>query len=435
MTAFEVQKVIDKLESNMIRDHLISTDFQSIENKKMNKKRIVTVIIIDIFLLIYFFRFCIGLLAEPGSSLHYYSLNAFYGFGYLGRLWNGIYASGFLATIAHSIVILMNEKRGTLTPIVKLREMYSKLDDPSPQETSSFLYFLKIGLHVRELGIMTILIPMTGFRIVGVIITAYKWNSVGFLIAYIPVLVLFILLQPYPCQTHAFSHLLIAQSTTYFKLRLSRVEKILDKTIKINFRQASETMMKKKLKFTIITAMNKQLRVLEEILNEVRDHNKCIKYWLRDEMIITGCLLSYCLVSIVGGIEWYYKLFTVVSIVSWSGALVPSFINAALLHVRIMSVAKLLHSCQNELSILEKPDVRHKSAPVHFNLIEVVKTKYQILRMIHRVSSPFLRVGYTEGNGESFSPASLGKFTSTVIFTSLMFLNSKSSAMKHLMSM
>ena len=339
--------------------------------------------------------------------------------------------------VLHSIVFLRNEAKGTLYPIIKLKEMYANLDNPSPQETSTFLSFLNIAVYVREISLITVLIPMVLFRGVGAVLTAYKFNSLLFLLVSIPDVMLFMILQLYPCQMHAFTHLLIAQSTTYFQLRLSRVERSLE-SIVIYVRSETAKSQWRETKINMIRGINEQLFDLEEILNEVNDHNECIKHWLRDELVINGGLLCYFVVSMLGDIEWYYKLSTVVSIVSWSGAIIPSFVNSAQLYIKIRSMAKLLHSCQKQL-IIENKSVPRSSgtSTVQENDVSryvVMKTKYQVMRMIHRVSSPFLRIGYTEGDGESFSPASIGQLASTIVFGSLMFLNSKPSAVKELLS-
>jgi len=46
-----------------------------------------------------------------------------------------------------------------------------------------------------------------------------------------------------------------------------------------------------------------------------------------------------------------------------------------------------------------------------------------ILRMIHRVSSKNLRIGFTVGDGEEFSDETAVGFVSHVLGTSIMFLN------------
>ena len=437
MISREVLSTIDKLEKNMIRDYVVSTDFKSIVRGVVNEKRRLLVIIVNILLFVFLIRFATGFLAPTKSNLHFYVLNPFYGYGYLGKLWNGMYICGFGATILHSIVFLRNEAKGTLDPIIKLREMYANLDNPSPQESATFLSFLKIGVYVREIGLITIWIPMVIFRGVGAALTAYKWNSLTFLLVSIPDVMLFMILQLYPCQIHAFTHLLIAQSTTYFQLRLSRVEKSLGSVV-ISMRSETAKSQWRETKINMIRAINEQLFDLKQILNEVNNHNECIKYWLRDELIINGGLLCYFLVSMLAGIEWYYKISTVVTIISWSGAIIPSFVSSAQLYIKILSMAKLLYSCQNDLTIGSKSVPQGKSTSILYNndvsRSVIIKTKHQVMRMIHRVSSPYLRIGYTEGNGESFSPASIGRFASTIAFGSLMFLNSRSSAVKDLLS-
>ena len=371
---------------------------------------------------------------------------------------------GWISTVTYARVFFVNEAKGTLYPVIKLKEMYGKLSNPSQQETASFLYFLKIALYVREAGFFAIWLPMIVFRGIGAVVSAYSFNSVIFLVAFIPVFIVHMITQPYPYQVRAYTHLLIAQSTTYFQLRLSRVKKSLSTLVIANRLKRSHTEW--------IKTINSQLIVLEEILNEVRDHNECIKYWLRDELAITGGYVSFFLVLAVGPIAWYYKMCTAVSAVFWGGMLGPSFINSALLYLRIQSLAKRLHSCQNHIHLrvqsrcssgaangstvinrshssfqgrtktkqqtVNKIRSRSNSASVlHDNDVHpmvIIKTKYQVMRMIHRVSSPFLKIGYTKGDGESFSPTSISQTISTVLFNTLMFVNVESSV-KNLLNM
>lgn len=59
-------------------------------------------------------------------------------------------------------------------------------------------------------------------------------------------------------------------------------------------------------------------------------------------------------------------------------------------------------------------------------------TKKQLLRMIHRLSSPLLKVGMTAGDLESFDSSDVASLISSVVTTSLMFMNSKYSATQFL---
>ena len=436
MSSQEVGKIIDKLEKNLIRDLLISADIESITHGNVNSRRRRLMLLVNILNGILQVHSAIGFLAGSKSSLHFYFLNPFYGYGYIGKIWNGAYTGGLLAVVANFMVFYINESRGTLE-ILHLKKMYERLDHPSTQESESFLYYLKIALNVGQFTFLSIWVPMVSFRVFGAVIGAYKFNSIPFLIASIPVVLGYIIMNYYAAQTHIYTHLLIAQSTTYLKLRLSRVEKSLSHVIPSDKTEIASIQRKKVKK--VVTTINEQLRVLKEVLNEVSDHNKCIKHWLHHEMVITGGVLTWFVVATLGDIEWYYKLSTIVTVGGWAAPVWLSFINSAVLFVRIRSMAKILHSCQSHLMIRDKFEKRSQSAIVsqgkEVSPTEVVKTKQQILSMMHRVSSHFLRIGYTEGNGDSFSPASLGQFLSTIIFTSLMFLNSKSSALKDLLSL
>ena len=111
---------------------------------------------------------------------------------------------------------------------------------------------------------------------------------------------------------------------------------------------------------------------------------------------------------------------------------------AAYLFIKIRSTAKLLHSFQTQLKIRETT-FRYRSASILIRKtrdshpLDVIKIKYQTLRLIHKMTSPFLRIGFTEGDGESFSPETVASMVSTVTVGSLMFLNTKYSSLKYLL--
>ena len=435
MALDKVVEAIDSIERNMIRDFLISADFDSISKGKVNNKRRFVIIICNMLLSVLVIHSIIGFLADEKSSINLYSLNAYYAYGFPGRVWHGIYTCGVGAIILHAIVLLINEKRGHLTLITDMKTMYRNLPNPSAEETATFLGFLKMLLNVRKLAVTLVFIPMTCFRAVGAVLTAKELGSLSFLIAWCLIFIPYVGIQWYIPHMHAYTHLLIAQSTTYFELRLKRVDKELKNAISLTRCNAVTVMQRNVIKIKVMGMVNNQLFDLQHILNEINEHNRTIKYWLRDELVLTGCLFSFFLVQSVSDIKWYFKLSTFLTLAGWSGALVPSFTSSADLFVKIQLMSKLLHSCQTVLQNdeLGRPRSVFYSSQFAPDPAKLVKTKYQVMRMIHRLSSPFLRVGYTEGDGESFSPASIGEFLSTVIFTTFMFLNSKSSVARDLL--
>ena len=420
----------------MRRDYLISTDFHSISRGQVNQRhRIVIAVLIGLIVVLGTVS-AIGFFADKDSDLHFYALNAFHGYGYSGKLWNGIYMCGIIAVVMHGIVFFVCEGRGHLSVITDLKKMFRRLDNPSAEEAATFLYFLKVMSYIREVAFITIWLPMILFRAVGAVLTAIRFKSLGFIVSMCVAFIPFMIVQQYICYIHGYAHLLIAQSTTYFKLRLNRVTTNFAFLISsLDFKSNPSDSQKTSLRIETSVMINKQLLDLSKILNEVGRHNRCIKHWLRNELFITGCLWAFCFFESMGDIEWYYKVSTVVSIFSWTACLCPSFLNAAKLYIHIQSIAKVLHSCQTRLQNQAQSQSRKsedKSLEVIQQLdpINITKTKYQIMRMIHRVSSRYLRIGFTEGNGESFCPSSIIKFLSTVAFNSLMFLNARTSTMK-----
>ena len=145
------------------------------------------------------------------------------------------------------------------------------------------------------------------------------------------------------------------------------------------------------------------------LLNEVNDHNRCIKYWLKNDMICIG-LVSLFLVFVVESKTWLDKICMFFEMFALRVFVMVSFIISSSLYLRIRPTSKLLYSLQKEpqeekytsrrsASLL----IRRKGQPYPAN---VTKTKFQVLRVVHRMTSLFLRIGFTEGDGGCFSSIS-----------------------------
>jgi len=160
---------------------------------------------------------------------------------------------------------------------------------------------------------------------------------------------------------------------------------------------------------------------LQDILDELVDHNNLIKFYLRDSLYGVGGIYVNYLVFILGPHPWYFRIIPLMTVVFGIVAVSISFTNASQLYIRILNMAKALHSCQcvvgRELSMAK---TRAKSTPSTSRASHVsqvmtgldLKSKFQVLRMIHRISSPHLRIGYTVGNGETFSDDTAAAFVS-----------------------
>ena len=183
----------------MLRDQLIFANFESLERGLLNKRKRVTHFALSTFVnIIFLFQALIGMVVDKRNfNLHFYSLNSFYSYGFLGRFVNGLFLSGFCWALSNTTVFFMTEWKGQLTLITSLKRMYSKLQNATEEETKSFISFLKIMLYVREIIIITICLPLVVFRGILGFIMAYNLQSLGFALAHIPFLPLWYLPQVY----------------------------------------------------------------------------------------------------------------------------------------------------------------------------------------------------------------------------------------------
>ena len=389
-------------------------------------------ILINILNVFFMFRPFFFFLADKDSMVHFYGLNPFHAYGRFRRLMEGAFVLAFAGITSQAVIVVINEGRDRLTLITDLKEMFYRLKNPSSKEVKHFTLFLKLMVYAREFAFLTSWIPLVFFRGVGAIITAYNYNSIAFIVAYLPIFLVYLVVQQYCSQIYVYHHLIIAQSTVYFKLRLNHIRSSLHNIVLNSRRKPGKSKGHVRMARRISRIMPK----LKGILDEVIEHNHVIKYWLRGELNLWGGVLILFFVFIMSDIPWYYKLFPTL-IISWVVALTSiQFSQAANLFVDIQSMAGMLYSCQTVLQ-----DQHRDRAPVRsqnlqretLDSVVLVKTKFQIMRMIHRVSSKNLRVSFTNGDADSFSPASAGKFVETVILTFLIFMNAGASSVTDFM--
>ena len=432
--ASHILNFIDKLEKNLQRDFIISCGFRDIDQGILNQGRRRVIMILLLCKAFFAVKFMIATVAPEDSCLHTYSLNPLLGYGFIGRFMSAVYFCGFTGMTLHQSITFINEKRGTLHVMTDLKKMFKKLRKPSPQECSSFGYFLNALIYTRELTLWTVSVPMIVFRATGAVVTARQLNNYMFLAFMVPEFVVYIILMQYNVQIFAYVLLFIAQSTAYFKLRMNRSDKKLLK-VKILVNELANSIpdgtgLVIHLPVTTIRRLNLSLIQLQSILNEIQDHNKCIKYWLRDELYVMAAFFIVFVVYLLGDIAWYFKVFPFIPLSFAAIILGISFSNAAQLFVRIRRTAVGLHSCQTLLldetiRISRGIESGVSSIETQLNASNILKTKLQLRRMIHRVSSPFLRIGYTKGDGDSFSPACVAQFMDTIVLSAIMFINSE----------
>ena len=419
--AIDLVKEIDKL---LVKWYITSNSTDNIESGVLNNKRRKLIYVANAVACYDVLLWTIAFAAPENSSLHFYFLNGVHALGYLGRLFIGVLIIGHPMCVLHSMVILHYEKRGALTPVSSIKHLFEKLKNPSPKELKKLKLSLKAISYFPLISHFTGTLCLESIKIVGAVMTALSFKSWYFAFAYIPRGILGCLSTTHTSQSFAIVHLLIANSVIWLALRLDRVTVNLSNAISLSVGMNTAD----RLHTSRLTQAN--LLDLDSILNDVNDHNRCIKHWLKDELICIGIVISFIIVFFIEGNNYYEKAifgFTVSTVVF---VLAISFGYAAYLHVKIRSTAKLLHSLQTKTQIRVSV-LRRQSEPTislekrNQSFSDVIKTKYEILRLIHRVSSPYLRTGFTEGNGESFSPKSVASVISTIVTTPLIFLNAK----------
>lgn len=409
----EIDEIIDKLEKKLVGHFIVSSNFQDIQKGNINCKRRIFIIALNIINAINSIRSFISAVSPPDSINHFYCLNPFLVFGIIGKFMSGFYAWGYLGIVSYVVVVLMNEARNTLNPFTDVKKMARKLKKPTLEEFKAFSLFLKVMLVIPVIGLISVTIPMALLRGLGAVMTAYKFKSIWFSALSVIDFFVFVVTQQYIVELFVFLFVLIAQTTVYFKLRLQRIESAFGST-----KKALELGIKSNHLLKLNKNVKTSLLTLKEFLGDVHQNNRFIKDLLFYGLLCTGGMFSLCLGFVLGDVEWYFKIFPAVTFCFMAIVMGICFSNAAELYVRIRQNLLILQSHQINLQ-LDKEQVKEIGS------FHLVRTKFQILRLIHSLSSHSVMVGYTAGCTESFSPKTVASFLSTVVSLTIMFLNSK----------
>ena len=420
MSLDKLDTIVSKIETNLQRDWMISAPFQDIERNVLNRRRRMTAILFNVITCIESIRAWIGTVAGDDSPLHFYSLNALFGYGFIGRFLHGCYSISLPGTAANFVVFFMNEGRGTLSVVTGMREGIKKLGNASTSEFKILTLYLTAMLYVRDFVRVCYITPMTVFMAIGAVITAIKFKSVSFGICYIPFWILFIFHQQYVVDLYAYLNIIIAQSTIMFKIRLTQVDHALRNTISVA-RSTSSDRKYLQLKKRMTQIVSDSLFEMDILLKEINGHNLVIKQWLRDVELYAGAVFAMSLVFISADVEWYYRLLVGATITFLMLALCPSFLNASDLHARLRKTAKLLHSCQTVLQIRRYASSRLNDSQF-LESRNMLKIKFRVMRMIHRLTSHSVKVGFSVGDMSSFSPMTTLSFIGSTVTNCLMFM-------------
>ena len=427
MVPSSVADLVNKIEIVLKKCNVISSSFDDIEKGIVSQKRKRIIYIVNCFTVMVCILSGIWSIAPLDSPFYLNIPNPYYAYGRLGRFISAVNFAAFTLVTLYSLNILMNETKGSLTPVTNLKHLFDKLPHPSDHEVKKLTFLLRILPYIRLTNLMCTL-PVFSFVFIGSVVTSYELQSLTFLLASIPEWFVEGASLIHASHTFTAIHVLIAQSARYLLIRLDRVDNSLSALL-------SSSKMQVKERVDIFGKTRRALIDLDSILDEVLDHNRCIKYWLRDSLICLGSDITLLLVFIMESKVWYERAFIFMAGFFLLMFLSISFYYAAYLFIKIRSTAKSLHSLQTQLKHDYQGSRRRSTSLIiqkvgNLHLSDVIKIKYQTLRLIHRMTSPFLRIGFTEGDGESFSAESVASMISTVVCGSLMFLNTKYSSLK-----
>ena len=327
---------------------------------------------------------------SKSSSLYFVDL--LHGFGPLGCITSATYMCGYTLLLFHLRVIYCQERKHKLDLLTHMKTAHELHFTPNERkEYARNLYWMLIKNNILLLlgGL-----PMTGFYLVGAIVTGMEMKSWYFAISSCFMLVMYGV-TGYNCVIIFTNvHLMIGHSTNYFRIQTKKLRLTIQDWVNQGTNENS---------------LNALTIKLENLLTELKQHNNTVKLFLRDMQIVMAPLFATELVFLASNSQWYLKILIAggASIIAFTA--MYTLYNASGLHISLIKLSHDLHSCQ--VNLLARNDID-------------LKCKFRLFRLIHRTSSSNVPVGFTVGNTGSFTPGSAGLFISRVTSVTFIFLNS-----------
>jgi hypothetical protein len=361
----------------------------------------------------------IGTFVPSDSWIHFYCLNILHGLGLFGRLINGIYACGGIITTCLVMDFYRSEKKGRLTVISDLKE--TVLNDGSREEVKKLSIFMKLMSRLRKLVLVGITIPLTMFRLISSVITALEFESLAFFVIQIPVLLFMIFGHQIGMMFFGSIHLLIAHWAAYFIIRLERVNKMIDQ-IKSDPIRGNKDSSKHRFiwAMSILGNINHEIT---DVINTIERHNHFLKHFLNQALLIFCFAYALAFAIVAEKYPWYLKILPEASLGGQLVVLTFTFFNVSRIHSRIVKISQKIYICQVFSSQVDYFKNSTRSNISAKDTYQVIKTKFTILRLIHRISSTNVKIGFTIGDIESFTSLSMASFFSTTISTFIMIMN------------
>src|ERR1700691_5949859 len=130
----EVDQVISRVEQALQRDWIITSSFQEIKDGQRNYKRICILFLLQFLRCLFMLQYMVCVFADDDSSWNFYALNYYLGFGVFGRILEAMLFSGYGLVFVHVCAFSFFEWKAKLVPLTDLRDMFSRLKNPSQEE-------------------------------------------------------------------------------------------------------------------------------------------------------------------------------------------------------------------------------------------------------------------------------------------------------------
>ena len=336
---------------------------------------------------------------SPKASL--YCIDLLYGMGSVGSAMSGVYMCGYTLLLLHLIVIGRHERNSQLHLLTHMKKAHEM--DLTPAERKKYAKNLFLIIIKNIVIVIVASIPMTGFYLIGAVMSAYKLRSWYFSIMSVFMLAMYVITGHNCIVILANVHLMTAHSTNYFRIRIRNIQSLVQRWLKVRREPFKHKLQHRDLLDNITWRT-------ENVLQEIREHNETVKFFLRDTQLVLGPMIGMLIVFFASDAPWYFRAIDAGGTLCIVAAAVYSLYNASGLHLNLIKLSSDLHSCQVTLSAESRKDM---------------KMKFHLLRLIYRTSTEHLPIGFTVGDTGSFTPGSAGFFISQTISVSTMFLNTK----------
>ena len=387
---YDAAKIIAKYEEVLQKSYIITSSFQDIINRKLNRKqrRIQLVIHLSVAMITIRYIFFCFLYTTDKRTMNYYQYwlqDYWEALGLLGRSLNGVFATAYLPVVFNIFYLRFCEVSGSLEFLTEMLSFKSKfkvhnknLERFKTTEEGKFCSLFHIKLLAWEFGYLIIGGTCIFLQVVGCLFFLFKVSDRP-LISVLAVLncIIICIVQHFGILQFLSLTLSLHVTVDYFTSRI--------KSLSRRFQRLSSNMSEK--------GLSKALHQYDRLMMDFEKRNVCVRNLIRNVCYGYCLVLSFVLFMMIVEMVWWMALVIRSGAVTYALSIIATEVYVGFLHHRTVK----LYQTVNNTTAQAAEEIKYRTS---------FKTQMHLRSAIRELGSQQTQgqftVGFSNGFGTVF---------------------------------